>query len=277
MRLFAVGVGPQRTGSTWLYECLRRHPDLCVPRGVKETQFLDERFARGWAWYEAHFAHRRPGQRSMEIAATYFDVPAAAERLHAHAPDCRIVVTLRDPAARAFSLWLHERKKGRVRGGFAEALRERPRLLEGSRYRAHLSRWRALFGGERVLVLLLDDIAAAPAATLARVHVFLGLAAASPPAVAFERVNPATLPAHPGLARLATAGADRLRRSRLYAPIELAKRLGLKRVYAGARDGVPALDPTTREALVAELEPDIAYVERLLDRPLPHWRRAEAA
>jgi len=274
MRLFAVGVGPQRTGSTWLYECLLRRPELCFPRGVKETHFLDEQFARGWAWYEAHFAHRRPGQRGMEITATYFDVRAAAERLYVHAPDCRVVVTLRDPAERTFSLWLHERKKGRVRGGFAEALREQPRLLDASRYRAHLAQWRVLFGADRVLVILLEDIAAAPAETLGRVHAFLDLPATPTPAVAFERVNRATLPAHPALARLATVGAARLRGRRLYGPIELAKRLGLKRVYAGA-GAVPVLDAETRRALVAELEPDIAYVERLLDRPLPAWRRTE--
>ena len=104
MRLAAVGVGPQRTGSSWLWECLRRHPALCFPAAVKETHFLDERFERGWAWYAAHFAHRRVDQRCVEISATYFDVPAAAERLHAHAPDCRVIVTLRDPAARAFSV-----------------------------------------------------------------------------------------------------------------------------------------------------------------------------
>jgi hypothetical protein len=272
MRLAAVGVGPQRTGSTWLYECLRRHPELCVPRGVKETHFLDQRFARGWGWYEAHFAHRRAGQRCVEVASTYFDAPEAAPRLHAHAPGCRIVVSLRDPAERAFSLWLHERKKGRLRCDFPTALRERPRLLGASRYRAHLERWRRLFGPDRVLIVLLDDIAQAPAATLARVHAFLGVAPAPVPAVAYERVNPATLPALPALARVATAGADRLRACRLYGPIELAKRLGLKRLYAGAPAGVPALDAPMRARLVAELEPDIAYVETLLGRPLPGWR-----
>jgi hypothetical protein len=268
-------VGPQRTGSTWLYQCLLRHPELCFPRGVKETHFLDERYDEGWAWYRAHFAHRRRGQRCMEISATYFDVPEAARRLSAHAPDCRVVVTLRDPAERAFSLWLHERKKGRLRSDFPTALREHPRLLGASRYRAHLERWHGLFGPARVLVLLLDDIARAPAAALGRVHEFLGVSAMPAPAVAYERVNPASLPALPALARVATVGADHLRASGLYGPIELAKRLGLKRLYAGARDGVPALDAPTRARLVAELEPDIAYVETLLGRPLPGWRTGE--
>jgi hypothetical protein len=278
VRLAAVGVGPQRTGSTWLYECLRRHPELCFPRGVKETHFLDERFARGWGWYGAHFAHRRAGQRCMEIASTYFDAPETAQRLQAHAPACRIVVSLRDPAERAFSLWLHERTKGRLRSDFPTALRECPRLLGASRYRAHLERWRGLFGPDRVLVVLLDDIAQAPAATLARVHEFLGVSPAPPPPVAYERVNPASLPALPALARVATVGADRLRASRLYGPIELAKRLGLKqRLYAGARAGVPALDPPMRARLVVELEPDIAYVETLLGRPLPGWRTGGCA
>jgi hypothetical protein len=123
-----------------------------------------------------------------------------------------------------------------------------------------------------VLILLLDDIARAPARELARVRECLGLRDVPVPPEAFRRVNAGSLPAHAGLARLVTAAADRLREQRLYAPIELARRLGLKRVYGGAPAGVPAMDPRTRRLLVREFEADIAYVEQVLGRPLPQWR-----
>lgn len=270
MRLAAVGVGPQRTGSSWLWECLRTHPELCFPAAVKETHFLDERFERGWAWYAAHFAHRRPGQHCVEISATYFDVPAAAARLHAHAPDCRVVVTLRDPAARAYSLYLHHRAKGRLRTDFEDALLEHPRLLEASRYARHLPRWRALFGDTRVQAVLLDDVAACPAGVLRQVHDFLGVAALPPPAVAGERVNPASLPTHPVLARLAARAAAGLRSGGFDQVVQAARRLGATHVYRGVE--APPLPPAARRRLVAELGPDIDYVETWLQRPLPAWR-----
>jgi hypothetical protein len=273
MRLELVGVGPQRAGTTWLFECLRDHPELCFPRAVKETFFFDRHFASGWAWYLAHFDAPGPGQRLAEIGPTYFADPAAAERIHAHNPGCRVIVSLRDPAARTFSLYLHHLKKGRVHGDFAAALRQMPELLETSRYAVHLPRWLAVFGAEQVRVVLHDDIAREPERVLDEVYAFAGLAPVPAPREARERVNAASLPRYPRLARAATAGADWLRGRGLYGAVNLAKRLGLKRVYRGRRGGVPALDHETRALLVRRLEPDIAYVETLLGRELPGWRR----
>ncbi|HEU0299879.1 MAG TPA: sulfotransferase [Longimicrobium sp.] len=272
MRLELVGVGPQRAGTTWLFECLRDHPELCFPREVKETFFFDRHFANGWGWYRAHFPEPAPGQRLAEIGPTYFAEPAAAERIHAHNPACRVIVSLRDPAERTFSLYLHHLKKGRVPGDFAAALRQMPELLETSRYAVHLPRWLRVFGAERVRVVLHDDIAGHPERVLQEVYAFAGLAAVPAPPEARERVNAASLPRYPRLARAATTGAEWLRGRGLYGAVNLAKRLGLKRVYRGRRGGVPALDRETRALLVRQLEPDIAYVEMLLGRELPGWR-----
>lgn len=273
-KLGMVGVGPQKAGTSWLYFCLKEHPQLCFPKGVKETFFMDERFARGWPWYWSHFHHRLDGQLCSEIGPTYFDVPEAAKRLREHSPECRIIINLRSPADRSFSLYLHHRKKGRLHGDFREAIRQMPRIVDSSRYRIHVSRWLEEFGPQQVLILLQDDIASSPERVLERVYEFAGLDPVPPPATTRQRVNAASLPAFPGLARAATHLADRLRDRRLYGPIELAKRLGLKRVYNGFRGRLPTLDPEMRKQLVEEFEPDIAYVERLLERPMTNWRRS---
>jgi CubicO group peptidase (beta-lactamase class C family) len=57
----------------------------------------------------------------------------------------------------------------------------------------------------------------------------------------------------------------------MYGPIQFAKKIGLKRVFTG-QSALPALSPETRKGLIEEFEPDIAYVEQLLGRPLPEWR-----
>lgn len=272
MNLALLGVGPQRTGTTWLWECLRRHPELCFPRGVKETQFFDARYGEGWSWYQSHFAHRRAGQRAAEVAATYFDVPEVPSRVATHAPECRIVVTLRDPVARTYSLFLHHLKKGRLDGDFARALADHPRLVDGSRYSIHLERWHGVFGPSQVRVVLLDDIASDPAGVLADVQRFAGVRAVPPPPAAFEQINRASLPAHGGLARRAARAANRLHAVGLHGPVVVARKLGLQRIYGGR--AVPDLSADIRRRLLDELEPDIAYVERLLRRPLPAWRGA---
>ena len=35
-----IGVGPQKTGSTWLHEMLEMHVDSYVPQATKETHFF---------------------------------------------------------------------------------------------------------------------------------------------------------------------------------------------------------------------------------------------
>jgi hypothetical protein len=75
------------------------------------------------------------------------------------------------------------------------------------------------------------------------------------------------------LAKIATLASEWLRNKRLYAPLQFAKNIGLKFVYSGDSDSLPTLAPDTREALIQEFEPDIAYVENLLDRSLTEWRQ----
>jgi hypothetical protein len=241
---------------------------------VKQTLFLDERFSKGWMWYWTHFQGRLDGQRCAEIAATYFDVPEAATRLYDHNPDCRIVVTLRDPTARSFSEYLHHTKRGRLSCDFQTALQKMPRLLDASRYRPHLERWTHLFGLEQMQFILQEDIATSPQSVLESVYSLAGIPPIPPPQALQERVNDASLSRSPTVAKLATRGAEWLRERRLYGPIEFAKQLGLKRIYSSFRGNLPALAPSTRRELITEFEPDIAYVEALLDRPLPHWRQS---
>lgn len=212
------------------------------------------------------------GQLCAEMGPSYFDVPEAGRRLREHNPDCRIIISLRDPVARSFSLYLHHKRKGRLNCSFREAIQKMPRIIDASRYRKHISRWAEMFGMERILVILLEDISSSPALVLERVYDFIGIARVSAPSEAGESVYVASLPHSPALARLATNGAGWLRDKGLHGLVEFAKGLGLNRVYTGFRGALPALKPEMRRELVREFEPDIAYVEELLGRPLTEWR-----
>jgi hypothetical protein len=240
---------------------------------VKETFFLDRRFEKGWLWYWTHFQHCLGDQICAEIGPSYFDAPETAPRLRGHNPHARIIINLRDPADRSFSLYLHHTRRGRLDGTFQEAVAEMPRIIDSSHYRKHMSRWIEAFGRERVLIILLQDISSSPEQVLGQVYDFLKVPHIPLPAVAKKRVYIASLPRFPILAKLATLGSEWLRDRRLYGPLQLAKKVGLKRVYTGDSDSLPTLVPETREVLIREFELDIAYVEDLLGRSLDEWRR----
>ena len=76
-----LGVGPQRTGSSWLHGRLSGHPGLRFPRHVKETMFFDERYGRGVEWYAACFLPGHENTQTGEFGPTYFDTAEAIHRM----------------------------------------------------------------------------------------------------------------------------------------------------------------------------------------------------
>lgn len=269
-RLNAVGIGPQKTASSWLHACLQSHPEVCLPHGVKETFFFDRRFASGMDWYSSHFRCReRPVV--CEIAPTYFDSTAARDRIAANNAACRVLVTLRNPVDRAFSSYLHLRKTEGVTSPFEQAMKEHPTILSGSRYGEHLPMWLDAFGRDRVLLLFQEDIQQQPEAVLESVYAFLGIRSIAVPEIAREQVNVRSLPAFPRVARTAGRVADWLRSRRLHGVVETVKPWVSSLVFSGHRGDYPALNPETARSLHDLFAEDVRYVEQLSGRDLTAW------
>ena len=196
-------IGAQRSGTTSLYRYLCTHPDV-LPALRKEVHYYDFQFAKGNAWYGAHYPLRRR-RRSPPVtgeASPYYMVhPLAPARAYAHNPQLKIIAILRDPVERAHSQYQHERANGHEQLGFDEAidaeaerlagcdarLRRAPHYycynhhhfsyLDRGRYGHHLSRWLAHFPAEQLLVLSAETLFANPSRTANETFAFLGLAA----------------------------------------------------------------------------------------------------
>jgi hypothetical protein len=182
-----VGVGTQRSGTSWWFERLTEHPETYVPEGhPKELHYFDRYWATDFgaddiAGYHEQFP-RPDGAIVGEWTPRYlhdFWVPPLLQRA---APDARFLVMLRDPVAR-------------LRSGVARGLRlSRWRFpttflddaLDRSRYYEQLSRFCELFPREHVLVLQFERCVAAPEAEYRRTLEFLGYrdTAFVPPAMA---------------------------------------------------------------------------------------------
>ena len=70
-----IGVGPQRTGTTWIYRALGGQVGL--PRKTKETDFFSEHYAKGMEWYLQFFSDGAPNLPMGEISPNYFAAPLA--------------------------------------------------------------------------------------------------------------------------------------------------------------------------------------------------------
>lgn len=191
---FIIGGAP-RSGTTWLYHALDRHPRLHMAKPVTpEPKFflVDEIYARGLDHYlSTWFADVPEGCLAGEKSTNYMESAVAAQRMREHLPEAKLLFLLREPVARAFNNWLWSRTnnvetedfetalalEAEREAGLPERLRyARPHDLFGrGLYAKHLRVWYDLFPREQILCLRFEGLFRETGEDLARIHRFLGV------------------------------------------------------------------------------------------------------
>jgi hypothetical protein len=196
-------VGHAKSGTTALYEMLRRHPQIYMP-DLKEPWFFagdlrlrsrpssSNPLPRTLEEYLSLFTAASPEQRIGEATPSYLMSATAAGSIAEVNPDARIVAILREPASFLRSLHLqrvknHTETEPDLRRALAlEPLRREGKALprdavrpqdllysEHVRYVEQLSRYHAAFSPEQVLVLIYEDFRDDNEATVRQVLRFL--------------------------------------------------------------------------------------------------------
>ena len=202
--------GAPRSGTTWLYHLLDRHPDVFMAKPARpEPKFflVDELYERGFqhyveTWFDGASAYTAAGEKSTN----YLESPSAADRIHRHVPDVRLVFILREPTQRAYSNWAWSRMNRMESLDFAAALaeedeRERtvPAHLRYARPHAYFSRglyasllrpYFELFRREQILCLKFDDIILKPGELACRLHRFIGVTPRPDDTLGLDVINP---------------------------------------------------------------------------------------
>jgi hypothetical protein len=257
-------LGPGKTGSTWLYDVLARHPEVYLSE-AKDLYFFSRYYDRGLGWYEKQFRHARPGHRIVgEISPDYLACAEAPHRIRAClGPDIHLMVTLREPAARAFSGYLHLRKHGLAAPSFRQTLETWPDLLDEGRYATQLQRYVQCFGPQALHVALFDDLRADPQAFLDSVTDWLGISRQ----VLDPELRNARLPASearwPALAAVTKSTADWVRRHNGAELIGHLKHRALPQrlLYRPLGDDRPVMSPEDAAFVREQLESEIVGVE----------------
>ena len=187
-----------------MYAALRQHPGIFMPE-LKEPAYFCRDLDPGEDFGAVHFISDEdeygrlfdpaaPGQLVGEACALNLYSRVASARIRQVAPDARVIVHVRDPVEQMAS-WHSTLVFNDVEltADFERALAdERTRVQMGSRsrngsftpltlYRAfssfseQIERYLAAFPREQVKVVVLDDFAANPSATVSGVFSFLGL------------------------------------------------------------------------------------------------------
>lgn len=182
-----IGLGAQRAGTTWAYNCLAEHPDVFMTK-KKELHFFYVNYGRGLAWYASQFADAGDAKARGEITPDYMYHEVALANIARDVPDVKAFVILRNPVDRAASAFaLHpDRYQGL---SFREAVERFPDLLDRGRYAQHLAVVMRYFPDDRLKVMFYDDLEAAPGAFMDDLFAFVGVATGFRPASLQTRYN----------------------------------------------------------------------------------------
>jgi Sulfotransferase domain len=189
---FVIG-GTQKGGTSALDLFLRQHPEICLPESKKELHFFDreENFSGqpNYKKYHANF-HPEPQHRIIgEATPIYMYWNASPYRIWSYNPAMKWILVLRSPVKRAFSAWNMETKRNAECLPFEEAVEQEPircrqalplqhrvfSYLDRGFYAAQVRSLFNIFGRERCLILLNEDLRTNHKNTLRSVFDFLGV------------------------------------------------------------------------------------------------------
>jgi hypothetical protein len=287
-------VGHHKSGTTALYEMLRRHPQIFMP-DVKEPRWFASdlralvplkggRQPQSYEEYLDLFTPAREDQIAGEASPSYLRSATAAQEIAAVQPAARCIAILREPASFVRSMHLqllqeHVETQKDLRLAFEGEAVERNgvsvlRYSDHIHYVEQLRRYEAVFPPEQLLVLIYDDFRSDNESTVRQVLRFLRVDDSAP--VALIEANP-TIEARSGAAnrilREVSSGRGRVANSlrsgvRALLPAAVrahARRTVTRRVLTGPPQPV---DESLRAELRERFRPEVLALSEHLDRDL---------
>lgn len=189
--------GAPKCGTTSLHFILKHHPEIGIPDN--EILFYDaddpivhadffhrqqgdlvwyapEQDPKALEWYVSRFAPFADRPVIGEDSPTYLMSEVAPRRIAALAPRTKLVFTLRDPIARAYSQYWHLVRTGRATRSFEATLTEHSSIVLGSTYTSNLKRFFEHHDTDNIHVIVFEDFARDPQSVIDGLTEFLGVA-----------------------------------------------------------------------------------------------------
>lgn len=221
----AICIGAQKSGTTWLYEQLKSHPDVALA-DRKEVNFFYK--ANPADRYADRFPDAPADRVRLDISPNYSAFSGLAATIHAHCPQARLLFILRDPAARAVSQYIMATVLGNIPADmpFIEAFEaDRSFMKRRGRYLEIIEEYSQYYPlGDRLTVVFYDDLKRDPGLFLSAAQKGLGLRPWQPPDALSDRL---TEPVAAGEKRAVATPHDMARVRAYYEPHNTALRNAL--------------------------------------------------
>lgn len=159
-------VGSPKCGTTTLYDVLKAHKDVYLPR-IKEPMFFND--DNNYKWGVEHYLssyYKDVGDQAViaDFTALYAASEKAVQRIKkTFGSNVKIVILTREPCERAFSHYQHDRRDGRHGGSFENIVAPYGHKKSDSNYIAYsmyydvIKMWENNFGKNNILILKFED------------------------------------------------------------------------------------------------------------------------
>ena len=290
MRPNFIVVGAHKAGTTSLYMYLKQHPEVFMPE-LKEPRFF--------AYDETNHAHQRLSRQTFpirtlkeydalfntdssckavgEASPEYLNSPIAAERIRELIPEAKIVVALRHPTERLYSLYQMILRSGQTDASFVDWVQANLASDEYTKqtmyYYQNLKRYFHLFEPEQIKVCLFDDLINDAIHVMQDLYRFLEVDQHFVPDTTGQ-FNKGGLPKNQLLHNVLSSKKFALKYRR-FVPATIRNLLGNLRDQN--LDKAPELEQTAKDTLAALLTEDIQNVETLIGHDLSGWWDDNAA
>lgn len=288
LKIDFIGIGAPKCGTTWVYECLKKHPDVCVSL-PKEVHYFNEMDFMDWskpnaahkrpiAWYERSYAHCKINSVKGEFSTAYLYSKDAPGLIKSHYRDAKLILCLRNPVDRAYShYWMNKKEQRRISESFEDVIANKNSIqIQRGFYAKYLRHYLKYFSLDDIIIVLMDDIKNQPVQTVERLVKGLGLDPSHATQMIVRPKNVAKESKSILLSRSISVLYKMLRALHLDFIILFAHNIGIKKLYTKINfkpSENPPMNPETRKQLIDHYKEDIRDLEKIIGRDLSHWMR----
>jgi len=297
-------VGAARAGTTSLYNYLNQHPDIFMCP-IKEPNYFSltdlntiwpdakyqltdndlKYYINGsmkkqiqlaviskWENYVQLFKNVKNESRIGEASTTYLPSLTAPKLIKKQIPEAKIIICLRNPISRAFSLYLSDLRLNLIHHkiNFLDAMKLRPHNLENGLYYKQIKHFLQFFNQKDVKIVLFDDLKNNPRNTVSEIFRFLEVDAEFKIDLNVNQ-NQAKVQRFPVISEFLIKHPVFAKKS-----LKLLRLLPLKvsnmvKSIILTEKNLPKLNNDEKKFLKNYYEEDVKKLSIFLDRDLSHW------
>ena len=278
-------IGASKSGSSWIFECLREHPQVFIPI-AKDLQFFDIYYDKGPGWYFSFFKKAKGCKAIGELSHDYFLFTGTAQRIHQLLPDVKLLCCLREPVDKMISSYKYAKCVYLDENvSFESFIFDDEHISINSRFRVfnmgpqsaqyfrNLLPFYEIFPRENILILFFDELKNDPGNFIMKILDFLKVDSNFKPGKLHQKVLMAREVKNTKLAHLAYDTAGVLRKMGLANFVGSVKRQEWfnKLLYTSSPEDI-IVSQSTIERVKQYFSQDHKKLSELIHKPLPvNW------